>query len=112
MQGSLDYGSWAKPGLTPVFVNKVSLEHSPLVNVLFMAIYNGRVEQKWNGLPSLKYILIGPLRKMFANLPSNAYGNLAFAKVIVCIPSVETDRATIISSIIEMGKLRLKVTVI
>lgn len=77
-----------------------------------MTIYNGRVEQKWNGLQSLKYVLIGPLRKKFANLSSNAYGNLMFAKVIVCIPSVETHKATIISSIIEMGKLRLKVTVI
>lgn len=97
MQGSLNYGSWAKPGLPPVFVNKVSLEYSPLFNVLFMAIYNSRVEQKWNGLQSLKYILIGPLRKKFANLPSNAYGNPVFAKTIVCIPSGETDKATIIS---------------
>lgn len=53
-----------------------------------MAIYNSRVEQKWNGLQSLKYILIGPLRKKFANLPSNAYGNLVFAKAIVCVYSL------------------------
>ena len=64
MQGSLNYGSWAKPGSPPVFVNKVSLEHSPLFSVLFMAIYNSRVKQKWNGLQSLKYVLIGPLRKV------------------------------------------------
>ena len=35
-----------------------------------------------------------------------------FAKIIVCIPSVETDKATTISSILEMRKLRLKVVVI
>ena len=70
-----------------------------------MAIYIGRVEYKWNGLQSLKYLLILPLRK-------KSTANVVFAKIIVCIPSVETDKATTISSILEMRKLRLKVVVI
>lgn len=61
-----------------------------------LCYYNSRVEQKEWAAKS-KIYTHWPFKKKFANLPSNAYGNPVFAKTIVCIPSGETDKATIIS---------------
>ena len=69
----VNYGLWDKPGLPPVFVNKVLLKHNHAHSfILSMALlcHSGRLNnfnKKKNGPQSLKYLLSGPLEKMFTD---------------------------------------------
>lgn len=61
-----NYGPGAKPSPPPVFVNRVLLEHSPLLFYLLRSHCNSRGEWlklRLDGPQSLKYFLSGPLQK-------------------------------------------------